>query len=340
MITKERDRTTMRATLDELAKQAAIRTPSTSRLVAVPPIDIRGATIRFGKFTAVDGVDLQVNQGEVFGLLGPNGSGKTTLIRALCGLLPLSGGEAFVLGKNVATDAEAIRGEIGYMSQKFALYADLTVQENMDFYAGIYGLSTAQAKERQAELIQLTGIGPYLDRRGGRLSGGWKQRLAIVCALLHRPKLVFLDEPTAGVDPVARRELWDLLFQLAGQGITLLVTTHYMDEAERCGRVAYLYLSKLLVVGTPRELRSLPAVTPTGTRRIEIVGADTSALLNDLRGAPGVREATIFGESIHALVDSAFRPDPLIDRGAAVHPANANLEDVFVSLSRAQRLAG
>jgi ABC-2 type transport system ATP-binding protein len=301
-----------------------------------PVIDVRGATIRFGKFTAVDRVSLTVAPGEVFGLLGPNGSGKTTLIRALCGLLPLAEGSARVLGQDVRQSADAVRSQIGYMSQKFALYSDLTVRENMDFYSGIYGLSRAEARARQQELMDLTGLAPYLDRRGGRLSGGWKQRLALVCALLHRPRLVFLDEPTAGVDPVARRELWDLLFQLAAEGITLVVTTHYMDEAERASRVGYLYLSRLLALGTPRELKELPTVTPPGTRRLEIWSPEPAGLLARLRGQPGVREATIFGQAIHALVDDRYSLAELGLADATVHPADANLEDVFVTLARAE----
>jgi ABC-2 type transport system ATP-binding protein len=300
------------------------------------PLDLRDVTIRFGSFTAVDGVSLNVAPGEVFGLLGPNGSGKTTLIRALCGLIPLADGSARVLGHDVSRDAEQIRSCIGYMSQKFALYADLTVAENVDFYAGIYGLSGGEARERKQRLIDLMGLGRYLDRRAGRLSGGWKQRLAMVCALLHRPRLVFLDEPTAGVDPVARRELWGLLFRLAAEGITLVVTTHYMDEAERCGRVGYLYLSRLLTVGTPQELKALPAVTPVGTRRLEIIGRNTTALLAWLQDRPAVREATIFGEAIHALVEDAFDTGALERQGASVRTTDASLEDVFVTLSRAQ----
>jgi ABC-2 type transport system ATP-binding protein len=299
-------------------------------------LETHEATIRFGAFTAVDRVSLSVTKGEVFGLLGPNGSGKTTLIRALCGLLPLASGSADVLGQDVIRNAERIRSVIGYMSQKFALYPDLTAQENMDFYAGIYGLSADVARARQGELIELTGLQPYLDRRAGRLSGGWKQRLALVCSLLHRPRLVFLDEPTAGVDPVARRELWDLLFRLAADDITLVVTTHYMDEAERCGRVGYLYLSRLLAVGTPRELKHLPAVTPPGTRRLEVLGGDAAAVLSTLKRRPGVHEATIFGEAIRLLVDADRSPDELGLEGLTVRPTEANLEDVFVTLARNQ----
>jgi ABC-2 type transport system ATP-binding protein len=327
-----------------------------SNLSTTPAIEVRDAVIRFGKFTAVDKVSLAVPAGEVFGLLGPNGSGKTTLIRALCGLIPLSGGGASVLGRDVAREPEQIRAAIGYMSQKFSLYEDLTAQENLDFYSGIYGLTAAEAKTRQGELVATVGLGPYLDRRAGKLSGGWKQRLALACSVLHRPKLVFLDEPTAGIDPVARRDLWDLLFRLSAEGVTLFVTTHYMDEAERCGRIGYLYLGHLLAYGTPQELKEMPQITPPGTRRLEINlerrrpavaaeapaggGSDIAELLERLRGRGGVRQATIFGQSIHALVDAEKSLAELGLEDAKVQPTEPSLEDVFVTLAKAQSNGG
>jgi ABC-2 type transport system ATP-binding protein len=297
-------------------------------------IDVHDLTVRFGKFTAVDGVSLAVAPGEVFGLLGPNGSGKTTLIRALCGLLPLAGGKARVFGRDVTREAEVVRAEIGYMSQQFSLYRDLTVRENLDFYAGIYGLAGGAAQARQAELVGRTGLGPYLDRRSGQLSGGWKQRLALACALLHRPRLVFLDEPTAGIDPVARRELWDLLFQLAAEGITLFVTTHYMDEAERCGRAGYLAQGRLLALGTPGALKGAPDVTPAGTRRLEVHAPDGAGLLGRLRNRPGVHEATLFGQAVHVLADADRSAADLGLDGLDVRPLDPSLEDVFVTLAR------
>ena len=304
--------------------------------IAPLSIDARDVTIRFGTFTAVNKVSLTVSEGEVFGLLGPNGSGKTTLIRGLCGLIPMAEGRATVLGHDVATDAEKVRAQIGYMSQKFSLYEDLTARENIDFYAGIYSLPPAYAKQREDYLIELTGLAPYLERRAGRLSGGWKQRLALVCALMHEPRLVFLDEPTAGIDPVARRDLWNLLFRLSAEGISLVVTTHYMDEAERCARVGYIYLSQLLVLGTPQELKQMPGVTPPGTRWLEIHDADTAGTLERLRQTPGVEQATIFGQSIHALVDADRSIAELGLTGARVIDAEPSLEDVFVTISRAQ----
>ena len=299
---------------------------------------MRGCSIQFGKFRAVDRVGFDVYAGEVFGLLGPNGSGKTTLIRALCGLLDFFEGDASVFGLNARTQSELIRERVGYMSQKFSLYADLTVQENMDFYCGIYGLNRTQAKQRQSELIELTGLGPYRTRAAGKLSGGWKQRLAMVCSLMHRPRLVFLDEPTAGVDPVARRELWDLLFQLASEGITLFVTTHYMDEAERCGRIGYLYLSELLALGTPKELKSLPSITPVGSKRWEIRGGVAAEVLAELRKRSGVHEATIFGQAVHALIENDVSLVDLEKRGLSLQVAEPNLEDVFVTLARQQAI--
>jgi len=291
-------------------------------------------TIRFGSFTAVDKVSFQIARGEVFGFLGPNGSGKTTIIKALCGLLAPSNGSGIILGMDIRKHAAEIRRHVGYMSQKFGLYEDLTVGENIAFYAGVYGIQGAQAEQRKQEVLALTGIEHYLNRRAGQLSGGWKQRLALACAIIHSPEVVFLDEPTAGIDPVARRALWDLIFRLSGQGVTFFVTTHYMDEAERCGRVGYIYLSKLVALGTVAELQRLPEASPAGTTRLQIDVPDPSSKLEQVRSVAGVREATIFGRSIHALVESDRIPALRSQmRDAAIQPIEPSLEDVFVTLT-------
>jgi len=295
---------------------------------------------RFGNFTAVNDVSFRVEQGEIFGFLGPNGSGKTTVIKMLTGLLPLSSGSAFVEGLDVRTDSEGVRERIGYMSQNFSLYYDLTVEENLQFYGKIYSLEPPRLKRRMEEIVQINGLGPYLKRLSSQLSGGWKQRLALGCAMLHEPKLLFLDEPTAGIDPVARRQLWDLLFELSGHGITFFVTTHYMDEAERCSHVAYIYYGKLIADGTPDSLRELPDVQPQGTMRIEIIAPEVTRALRLARHIPGIRSATIFGQSIHALVEEHFDLDVLRSQlrkeginVTEIRPLAPSLEDVFVELT-------
>ena len=303
-------------------------------------ISARGLVRTFGKFTAVKGVSFEVAQGEIFGFLGPNGSGKTTVIKMLTGLLPLSGGEATVEGLNVRTDSERVRERIGYMSQNFSLYPDLTVTENLTFYGRVYSLSAQRLKNRMEEVVALNGLEPYLNRLASQLSGGWKQRLALGCAMLHEPKLLFLDEPTAGIDPVARRQLWDLLFDLSGHGITFFVTTHYMDEAERCSHVAYIYFAKLIADGTPNSLRELPDVTPAGTIRVEMTTPEVTRALKIARQIPGIRSATIFGQSIHALIEEHLDLDDLRaqlqEQGivvAEIRPLAPSLEDVFVELT-------
>lgn len=307
---------------------------------AGPILRAQRLTKRFGKFTAVDDVSFDIDRGSIFGLLGPNGSGKSTIIRMLCGLLTPSAGDATLDGVDVVRQPDRIKPRIGYMSQRFSLYRDLTVWENLNFFGQVYGLSGARLTARRQAVIDLVGIGDYLHRLAGLLSGGWQQRLALACSLIHQPSMVFLDEPTAGIDPVARRQLWDLLFALSGQGITFLVTTHYMDEAERCSQVGYIYLSKLIVCGLPRKLRDLPEVRPPGTRWLSVECDQATRAYVRLRDAARVRRATIFGQALHLLVDDALDGGQLqrllaqdaieVTRLIEVEPS---LEDVFVALT-------
>ena len=310
-------------------------------------IEVRGVTRDFGVVRALDDVSLNVRRGEIYGLLGPNGSGKSTLIRILCGILAPTAGTATVDGLPLPAKGELVRQRIGYVSQKFSLYEDLTVAENLDFFAKVYGLRGTHRSERQEWVIDLTKLDPYRHRLAAHLSGGWKQRLALAAALMHEPRVIFLDEPTAGIDPVARRELWNLLFELAGKGVTLVVTTHYMDEAERCGTVGYLYLSRLLVTGRPADLRRLPEVTPAGMRRLEAeCEAGVAGLMTRARDLPYVDDVTIFGNELHLLIEGAH-DDEAVERdltaaaGArvCVRPIEPSLEDVFVRLTKLAAMA-
>ena len=307
-------------------------------------IEVRGISHDYGAVHALREVSLAIPRGMIFGLLGPNGSGKSTLIRILCGLLRPTSGTALVDGVDVRADANRVRRCIGYVPQRFSLYEDLTVIENLDFFASVYGLSGARRDERREWVIRLVGIDPYRERLAAALSGGWKQRLSLAAALMHEPRVVFLDEPTAGIDPVARRELWNLLFDLSAAGVTLLVSTHYMDEAERCSRVGYLYASRLLVEGEPENLLRLPEITPPGTRRVEAACEGTATrVLRHARALPYVEDVTIFGNSLHLLVpetvsDEAIRRD-LSGQGGVeltIRGIPPSLEDVFVRLTALQ----
>src|SRR5258705_10903173 len=277
-------------------------------------ISCEGLTRKFGSFTAVDRVTFSICKGSIFGFLGPNGSGKSTVIRMLCGILEPTSGEAIVAGVDVVRSADQLKGMIGYMSQKFSLYDELNAWENLTFYGRLYGLRGAPLRQRMDEVIALTHLQPYLQRRAALLSGGWRQRLAMGCSLLHKPVVLFLDEPTAGIDPVARRELWDLLFEFSSLGMTLFITTHYMDEAERCSHVGYIHMSKLVVCGVPDDLKHLPVVNPPGTRRLDVTCEHRTVGLQTLHRLPGVPPATVFGQSMHLLVDQTLSYQEIINR--------------------------
>ncbi len=303
----------------------------------VLPLEVIGLTKKFGNFTAVDHVSFAVRPGEVLGYLGPNGSGKTTTIRMLCGLMRPTEGTAHIMGIDVSRNAEAVKPHIGYMSQKFALYDELTVLENLQFYAGVYDVPEREEPERLKEILHMAGLTGREKTFTRELSGGWRQRLALGCALIHRPPLLFLDEPTSGVDPVARREFWDLIYQLAAQGTTIFITTHYMDEAEHCNRVAFMYRGKLLAFDTPARLKVQylqgTAWDLDATPLLEAVEA--------LSGADGIAQASLHGDRAHVIVRSSeWTPERLQqwlgDKGIrvqSVERVESSLEDVFTLLA-------
>ena len=303
---------------------------------------VRDLVKRFGVFTAVDHVSFETHPGEVFGFLGPNGSGKSTTIRILCGLLHPTSGHAEVAGLDVVRDSEQIRRSIGYMSQKFSLYNDLTVRENLRFYGGLYSVVGAELEQRIQWALTMAGLRGRENSATGTLSGGWKQRLALGCAVLHRPPILFLDEPTSGVDPIARRSFWDLIYQLAEAGQTILVTTHYMDEAEYCHRLALIYRGKLIALGVPEALKR-------ELHSHKLLQLDTSDLLGAMRiveAEPGVLDVAVFGAGLHVTVDDleavTVRIRRVLDerhievrRLESIQPS---MEDVFVGLIEAEEL--
>jgi ABC-type multidrug transport system ATPase subunit len=311
--------------------------------VKAPAIALDQLTKYYGSRAVVDDVTFAVPAGSIFGLLGPNGSGKSTTIKMLCGLLRPSSGSAFIDGLDVLERPAEVRWHIGYMAQGYTMYGDLTAAENLEFFARAYQLTPIQRRDRLGDVVELTGIRPFLGTRCAVLSGGWQRRLALASALLHDPPIVFLDEPTVGIDPVARRELWDLFFRLAEGGKTFLVTTHYMDEAERCSEVGYIYDGKLIACGTNAALRRLESVNPPDTTRYAILVDEIMPTFIAARALSYVRDATIFGRELHVVVSSAAPLQRLADdlRGFvaadSIRLVDPSLEDVFVTLTREQR---
>ena len=304
-------------------------------------IDVQQLTKRFGDFTAVNHVSFQVERGEVLGYLGPNGSGKTTTIRMLLGLLQPSEGEALVLGKSIRTQAEAIRPQVGYMSQKFALYDELTMRENLDFYAGVYGVPRTERAGRVRDVIAMLDLNGRENDQAGDLSGGWRQRLALGCALVHRPKLLFLDEPTSGVDPAARRVFWDLIYGLASEGVTIFVTTHYMDEAEHCHRAGIMFRGNLLALDTPTGLKASALPGAAWDVSPDHGGAALIAALTALHDVPGVVRAGLASDRLRVITAPAAHTEESLlsvmkNAGfseATVEQVEPTLEDVFIALA-------
>jgi ABC-2 type transport system ATP-binding protein len=303
-------------------------------------VKTEGLVKAFGSFIAVDQVTLGVKEGEIFGFLGPNGAGKSTTIRMLCGLLTPTSGRAFVKDMDVAEDPEQVRRNIGYMSQKFSLYDDLTVEQNIDFFAGMYGVPRERRRERKQYVLEMANLIEKRNSLTGTLAGGWKQRLALGCAVLHDPPILFLDEPTSGVDPIARGTFWDLIREMAQTGHTIFVSTHYMDEAEYCHRLALMYRGRVIALGAPSELRA-------GMSSHNLLQLDTTAPLDTMRAlenVPGIGDVAVFGGGLHVTVDDlksgmhSIR-SRLLEKGIAVRRLEKilpSLEDVFVALIEAE----
>jgi ABC-2 type transport system ATP-binding protein len=303
-------------------------------------VTVRDLERRFGSFIAVNRISFDVAKGEIFGFLGPNGSGKSTTIRMLTGILAPSGGAGTVAGFDIRTEAEKIKAHIGYMSQRFSLYEDLTVEENIDFYSGIYRIPKERRRARKEWVIGMAGLAEHRASRTAILSGGWKQRLALGCAVLHEPPVIFLDEPTSGVDPLSRRRFWELIYDLSARGVTVFVTTHYMEEAEYCDRIGLIHRGDLIAVGTPRELKT----RLMHEHVIEVLCERPQDAMAEIGGIEAVKEVALFGKGLHAvaadggaaaaairqkLEGSGYR----IDKIEAITPS---LEDVFVSLVEAR----
>ena len=295
---------------------------------------------RFGGFIAVNRVSFDVPRGEIFGFLGPNGAGKSTTIRMLCGILAPSGGAGTVAGFDIMTQAEQIKSHIGYMSQKFSLYEDLTVEENIDFYGGIYRIPAEKRAQRKEWAIEMAGLKEHRNLKTVTLSGGWKQRLALGCAILHEPPIIFLDEPTSGVDPISRRKFWELIYQLSGRGVTVFVTTHYMDEAEYCDRLGLIYRGELIASGTPEALKTELMKEDL----LEVLCERPQDAMADIERIGGIKEVALFGKGLHVVVQDAATAIAAIGRSLEerayrverVEQIVPSLEDVFVSLIEAR----
>jgi ABC-2 type transport system ATP-binding protein len=301
-----------------------------------PAVRLRNLVKRFGDFVAVDDVSLEVSPGEIFGFLGPNGAGKSTTIRILCGLLSPTSGEATVNGWPVAEKPEEVKQSVGYMSQRFSLYNDLTVEENLDFFAGVYGVYGERREKRKTFALEMAGIADRRDSQTGVLPAGFKQRLALGCAILHEPPIVFLDEPTSGVDPVARREFWDLIYSLSEAGQTIFVSTHYMDEAEYCHRLALMHRGRTIALGTPKELKQ----GLTDRKLIELDCSDVLGAMQALEGEPAILETAVFGGGLHlsaremeaGMAAARARLEQAGVRIERLEPIEPSMEDVFVAL--------